>query len=108
MAAAGIPPGYLETDAKQRKLYQIIDEMGRAIPETWEYHSLKYWNSHNPDDISELEKAYTLHPGRSAKSLARKPWRRFLSPTPIKIRDVSWDLLPSSMSYISWSELKKQ
>jgi hypothetical protein len=54
----------LESEARQNRLNQIITEMGKAIPDTYEYHLLKYWNSHNPDDVSELEKAYALKPDR--------------------------------------------
>jgi len=54
----------LETSVKQAQLNQIITEMGRAIPDAYEYHLLKYWNQQNPNEIAELEKAYALQPDR--------------------------------------------
>ncbi|MBN2354483.1 hypothetical protein JXO59_00135 [candidate division KSB1 bacterium] len=54
----------LETAEKQARLGKIIEDMGQAIPDTYEYHLLSFWNSHKPEDISELEKAYALRPER--------------------------------------------
>ncbi|HPN36001.1 MAG TPA: hypothetical protein PK843_15910 [bacterium] len=54
----------LETADRQARLNKIIEEMAQAVPNTYEYHLLAYWNSHKPDDISELEKAYALQPNR--------------------------------------------
>jgi len=45
---------------KKAKLDRIIEEMGNAIPETYEYYLLKYWNSYNFEDMSAIEKAYSL------------------------------------------------
>lgn len=49
---------------RQAKLAKIIDEMGKAIPNSYEYTLLKAWNSHDVDDISGFEKAYHMNPDR--------------------------------------------
>ncbi len=50
----------IESKDKKTKLDKIIEEMGKAIPETYEYYLLKYWNSYNFEDMSAVEKAYAL------------------------------------------------
>ncbi|MBN1559299.1 hypothetical protein JW998_03570 [candidate division KSB1 bacterium] len=54
----------IDSTEKQRKLAQIIDEMGRAIPDSYEYTLLRAWNSHDVKDISGFEKAYKINPAR--------------------------------------------
>ncbi len=50
----------IDSKAKKAKLDQIIDAMGKAIPGTYEYYLLSYWNSYNFEDLSLVEKAYAL------------------------------------------------
>jgi len=49
---------------KQEKLNRIMEEMGKAIPESYEYLVLKYKTAGDLKDISLLEKAYALVPER--------------------------------------------
>jgi hypothetical protein len=58
---------YVETiDAKdkQARLKQIIEDMNKAIPSTYECYLLTFWNSYCFTDISLIEKAYQLQPDR--------------------------------------------
>jgi hypothetical protein len=52
------------TKDKKNRLEQIIEDMGKAIPGTYEYYHLKYWDTCNLNDISLEEKAYQLQPER--------------------------------------------
>ncbi len=54
----------IETKSKKEKLSRIIEEMGKAVPNTYDYYLLKFWNSYNLKDISLIEKAYNLDPER--------------------------------------------
>ncbi|MBN1464919.1 hypothetical protein JXA02_04110 [candidate division KSB1 bacterium] len=54
----------IDSKEKQAKLAQIIDEMERAIPDSYEYTLLRAWNSHDVNDISGFEKAYKMNPAR--------------------------------------------
>ncbi len=54
----------IDTKEKKERLQKIIDDMGKAIPGTYEYYLLKYWNTYNIEDISDLQKAYNLRPDR--------------------------------------------
>jgi hypothetical protein len=45
---------------KKAKLDGIIREMGKAVPDSYEYYLLKYWNDYDPDDLTLIEKAYSL------------------------------------------------
>jgi hypothetical protein len=54
----------IDTKEKQARLKKIIEDMGEAIPGTYEYFLLKYWNTYNISDISLVEKAYQLEPKR--------------------------------------------
>ena len=54
----------ISTPDKQEKLGNIIEEMGKAIPNTFTYHYLKYKTKMSIKDISDLEKAYELDPDR--------------------------------------------
>ena len=53
-----------DIDTKDRKdiLAKIIEDMGEAIPETYEYYLLKYWNGWDMKDLSLVEKAYAINP----------------------------------------------
>ncbi len=47
---------------KQDRLQRILDDMEQAIPGTYVYYLLRYWNTYDIKDISMLQKAYTLRP----------------------------------------------
>ena len=53
-------------DAKERnkKLSRIIEDMAKAIPNTYEFYLLKYKTSGDFNDMSAIEKAYALDPQR--------------------------------------------
>lgn len=52
----------IDTKEKQDRLKQIIEKMEEAIPGTYVYYLLKFWNNYSLTDISLLEKAYELKP----------------------------------------------
>ncbi|MEJ2536868.1 MAG: hypothetical protein P8048_07425 [Calditrichia bacterium] len=54
----------ISTQDKQENLVNIIKEMGKAIPNTFTYHYLKYKTKMSIKDITDLEKAYELDPDR--------------------------------------------
>ena len=54
----------IDTKEKKARLEKIIEDMGQAIPGTYEYFLLKHWNTFNLTDISLIEKAYQLEPKR--------------------------------------------
>ena len=54
----------IENQDKQTRLDKIIDEMGKAIPETYTFYLLKYWNNYSMDDLALVEKAYAINPDR--------------------------------------------
>ncbi|MBD3287345.1 hypothetical protein GF337_00940 [candidate division KSB1 bacterium] len=54
----------INTKSKQEKLQQIIDDMEKGIPGTYEYYFLRQWNSGDIADISYAKKAYNLDPDR--------------------------------------------
>ena len=54
----------IDTQDKKTRLEKIIADMGKAIPGTYEYHLLKFWNSYSLTEMSDLEKAYRLAPER--------------------------------------------
>jgi len=54
----------IDTKSKKEKLNKIIEDMSNAIPETYEYYLLSFWNTHNLSDISLIEKAYKINPDR--------------------------------------------
>jgi hypothetical protein len=56
--------GSIGTKEKQARLKQIIEDLGKAIPETYEYYLLTFWNTYSLRDISLIEKAYQLQPDR--------------------------------------------
>jgi hypothetical protein len=56
--------GSIGTEEKQARLKQIIDDMNKAIPGTYECYLLTYWNSYNVQDLSLVEKAYQLRPDK--------------------------------------------
>jgi len=49
---------------RQAKLAQIIEDMGKAIPNSYEYTLLKAWNSCDIMDVSGYEKAWRMNPAR--------------------------------------------
>jgi len=54
----------IDTEDKKTRLKKIIEDMGKAIPGTYEYYLLKFWNSYSLTDVSILEKAYKAAPER--------------------------------------------
>ncbi len=54
--------GSIGTTEKKARLKQIIEDMGKTIPETYEYYLLTFWNTFRLKDISLIEKAYQLRP----------------------------------------------
>ncbi|MGB2990953.1 MAG: hypothetical protein WBC98_13450 [Candidatus Zixiibacteriota bacterium] len=54
----------IDTQDKKTRLKKIIEDMGEAIPGTYEYYLLKFWNSYSLTDVSVLEQAYELAPER--------------------------------------------
>ncbi|MCH8331976.1 MAG: hypothetical protein IH946_11485, partial [Bacteroidetes bacterium] len=43
---------------------KVVDEMGKAIPNTFEFHYSKYWNAAGPENFDHLEKAHEIDPSR--------------------------------------------
>lgn len=54
----------IDTKSRKEKLEKIIKDMAKAIPETYEYYLLKYWNSWDFQDMNLIEKAYAIDPNR--------------------------------------------
>ena len=54
----------IEKKDKKALLQKIIDDMGKAIPGTYTFYLLKYWNSYDMKDMSLVEKAYSMNPDR--------------------------------------------
>jgi hypothetical protein len=50
---------------KKQRLKKIIEDMGKAIPESYEYHYLKFKTHYDISKIEDLEKAYKIDPNRS-------------------------------------------
>ncbi|UCE19961.1 MAG: hypothetical protein JSV84_06355 [Gemmatimonadota bacterium] len=50
-----------QTETREALLDSIYSEMGKAIPDSWVYHYIHYYNYGT--DFSRLEKAYGIHPG---------------------------------------------
>ena len=49
---------------KKTRLNTIIEDMGKNIPNTYEYYLVKYWDTYDIHDISLLEQAHKLRPDR--------------------------------------------
>jgi hypothetical protein len=54
----------IDTKDKKARLEKIIKDMGEAIPGTYVYYLLKYWDSYSVKDVSVLQKAYELDPDK--------------------------------------------
>ncbi len=54
----------IESNEKKEKLNNIIEEMGKAIPGTYEFYLLKYWNHWDMGDMNLVKKAYEINPDR--------------------------------------------
>ena len=54
------------SDEKQSRLEKIIKDMGKHIPNTFEYNFLKYKTDHSKTNFYLIEKAYQLAPERPA------------------------------------------
>lgn len=51
------------TPAKQKELDAIVTDMEKSVPNSYEYHYVKYWNSnHDVNQFHHLQKAYELNP----------------------------------------------
>lgn len=49
---------------RQEKLDKIIHDMGQAIPNSYEYHLLKYWTKCDIEDIAPAQETYNIDPNR--------------------------------------------
>lgn len=56
----------IETEEKQQKLKKIIEEMGKVLPDTYEYLLIKERTEWNIHDISLSEKLYKMRPDNPA------------------------------------------
>ncbi|MEJ2544209.1 MAG: hypothetical protein P8Y99_09090, partial [Calditrichaceae bacterium] len=54
----------IENKDKQAHLDKIIEDMGKAIPETYTFYLLKFWNMYSCEDLTLVEKAYAINPER--------------------------------------------
>ena len=54
----------IQAEERQEKLNQIIEDMGKAIPDSYEYYILKFKTNSDLNNISLIEKAYALDPQR--------------------------------------------
>jgi hypothetical protein len=54
----------IDTKDKKDRLEKIIEDMGEAIPGTYVYYLLKFWNHYSVKDVSVLQKAYELDPDK--------------------------------------------
>jgi hypothetical protein len=54
----------IHTEDKMARLAKIIEDMGEAIPGTYVYYLLKFWDSYSVKDVSVLQKAYELDPDK--------------------------------------------
>ena len=54
----------ISSPERKAKLAKIIDDMGKAIPGTYTYHLLKFWNTYNCKDMTDAEKALAINPDR--------------------------------------------
>lgn len=54
----------IEQSDRQKKLDQIILEMEKAIPNTFTYHLLAYWNNYNIKNMHHINEAYKINPSR--------------------------------------------
>ncbi len=53
------------TPAQQQELDNIVNEMGTAVPGTFEYHYVKFWNSnYSTSEFNHLEEAYKVAPNK--------------------------------------------
>jgi len=51
-----------QTNTREALMDSIYNEMGKAIPNSWVYHYIHYYNY--ATDFSHLEKAYQINPGK--------------------------------------------
>ncbi len=52
----------IDSEQKQNKLSGIIEDMGKAIPGTYEFYLLNYWTTHDINDLSLIKKAHEIRP----------------------------------------------
>lgn len=54
----------IDAPSRKQRLQKIIDDMNRAIPNTYTSHLLTYWNDWNIQDMSHVRAAYKINPQR--------------------------------------------
>ncbi len=54
----------IQYEEKQKKLEKIIEDMGKAVPESYEYALLKYWTKSDVHDLAPVKDAYNRNPQR--------------------------------------------
>jgi len=54
----------INTKEKKQRLKKIVDDMGKAVPESFDYNFLKHTTSPKQRDIKYLKKAYKIDPTR--------------------------------------------
>lgn len=54
----------IHTENKTEKLKEIVNDMKKYVPNSFEYYYLKHSVSHSLEDISDIEKAYQIAPDR--------------------------------------------
>ncbi|MEZ5031211.1 MAG: hypothetical protein R2787_07410 [Saprospiraceae bacterium] len=58
-------PRIFQDTAYQAEVAKVVDEMGRAVPESFEYAYVRNWNAHeDPDARMWLDKAHAIDPSR--------------------------------------------
>jgi len=54
----------IDSKERQEKLDQIVSDMRIAIPDSYEYHLLKYWTKCDVEDIAPARETYDIDPDR--------------------------------------------
>lgn len=54
----------IDSKERQEKLEQIISDMDKVIPDSYEYHLLKYWTKCDVEDIAAAQETYSIDPDR--------------------------------------------
>lgn len=58
-------PRIFQDTVYQAEVAKVVDEMGRAVPESFEYAYVRNWNAHeDPDARMWLDKAHAIDPSR--------------------------------------------
>ena len=94
----------IDSNQKKKKLAGIIEDMGKAIPGTYEYYLLNYWTTHDLEDLTLIKKAHELKPDEP------EPYYPFIDHNEVrgdKTETVKWltklylsqDISPSLLNY---------